>query len=272
MATESNLPDDPETLKGMIADLRKENADRRVRTKAYEEAFGEFNDKEKQYLLDLVATTASDPQKGARAFRDLARNMIGDDQAFLEGLDIEMPAQEEKKEALPVENDEEMTLTEEQMQKLLDERDAKRAETESKKAEEAAIEEVYKEIEALGFERGSEGFTGVLSLASAKIAAGAESVDFAELAPKVAAAFDIPWGATDDSKTEAEAETEDAPTEVSEDASAETVHPVTAEAGSAAKGGPGESAKDWVAEAKSEGRDVFEVSRERAAARLATSE
>lgn len=264
------LPDNIDDAHKMIEDLRRENADRRVKAKAFEEAFGEYNDVEQQTLLDLVKTTAKNPTQGALGFRDLAFQMLKPE-VFLEGLDIELPAapqQEENNEPADeaTEGEETMAgLTEEQLQKVLDEREKAAREAAAKEQQEQEIQAIFKEIEDLGFEPGTDGFMGMLSLAQSQAAVGRE-VDFAELAPKVRTAFDIP----EPGASAEEEPSSDAAEKATEVATEEKPKfPSTTDAGGS--GAATEPPKDFVTEAKEKGVDPFDAARARAEARLSGS-
>ena len=256
------LPDDIEEAHKMIEDLRKENADRRVKAKKYDDAFSKFNETEREYLVDLVSRTGDDPKEGAKGFRDLAFRVLDNDPAqFLDGLDIELPTAEPAKEETTTEEstEESPQMTPEQMQKILDERDTKaKAEAEAaaqKEAEEAEIESVFAEIEALGFERDTPAFLAILNMGGAMAASG-EFEGFEGIAPKVKMAFDM-----NDTVEEPAAETEP---EVEGSGKA---HVSTAEAGGSA-GAPAEPEKDWVQAAKDAGIPVMQAARERAESRI----
>lgn len=262
------LPDNIEDAHKMIEDLRRENADRRVKSKAYEESFSEFNESERAYLLELVRLTATDPSKGAIGFRDLAFQMLQTPEAFLDGLDIELPSANPEETTEPAEeasneSDDDMTgLTAEQLQAVLDEREAKAKEAADKAQQEQEIQAIFTEIEELGFEQGSEGFMGMLSFAQSQASAG-KDVDFKALAPKVRAALDIPEP-NSDAGSDAEKAAEIA---VGEDKDPEPQFPSTVDAGGAG-GAPTEKATDFVAEAKEKGIDPWAAARARSEARL----
>ena len=272
---ENNLPDDVATLHGMIKDLRKEAADRRVKLKPYESAFDGYLPEEVDFLLDILGT--QDPKAQAVKFRDLAFQMTGYDQEqFLAGLDITPTTPQ--KETDESQEDEDMALTEERLREILKaEREAERKEAEeaakareSEQSQAAAIEEIFKEIEALGFERDTPAFRTILALGHADLEAGEEDVDFAKHAPKVKAAFGLDASAEEGA---AAAEGSSIPeggegTPVGEKGqSADKRFASTAGAGGAG-GAPTETAKDWIAEAKEKGISPLEAARQRAEARL----
>lgn len=257
-ADETTLPTDVAELHKMIGDLRKEAGDRRVQHKPYAEAFDGYNENEVKYLLDLVKTTAADPKAGAVKFRDMAKNVLQDE--FYTGLDdLPTSTEEAKKDEQskgetkdsPTE-EENQAMTPEQMQKILDEREAKAK-------QDAEVQAIYAEIEALGegFEKGSPAFMMILQQATAT-----NNPNFSELAPKVRAFHELPEPkaegeatTTDGTEDEAKAEETEAPT-----------FPSTVGAGGA--GAPAESKGDWIAEAKAAGVSPLAAARERAAQKL----
>lgn len=259
-----SLPETIEDAHKLITDLRAENAQRRVRSKAYEEAFSDFSDQEQDFLLSLVTLTAKDSKEGARAFRDLAFQMMQQDpEAFLEGLDIAPPAAPAAEDTTNEEEAEVAGLTEAQLQAVLDERERKATEARDKAEQEAAIEGIYAEIEALGFERGTEGFATILSLGNTQAQLG-KDVDFKALAPTVAqlVGLDLP-GATNEEALPEAREIPDAPE------GSGKPHASTADAGGAG-GAPTETGDpNWAATAIKEGRDPLAIARERAEARMA---
>lgn len=249
-----SLPDDITEAHKMIEELRKENADRRVRAKPYEEAFKLFNQEEQEFVLGLVSTLAADPQAGALALRDLSYQML-DPADFVEGLELDLPAPTTPTESTEEEESDMPGLTAEQLQAELDRRETAAREAAEKAAEEAAIEAIYDEIEEAGFPRGSEGFQIALSLAAGQAQLG-KDVDFKALAPTVASVVGVELPSAEGETAEEE-----------EEAGTGTKHVSTALV-SGSSGAPGEAPKDWLAEAKAAGRDPFEVARERAEARL----
>jgi len=256
------LPDDITEAHKMIEDLRKENGDRRVKAKRYDDAFTKFNESEREYLVDLISCTGDNPDEGAKGFRDLAFRMIGDPAVFLDGLDLPTAPTEEEPEAKITTDEAGTNMTPEQMKAILDERDAASATSAAEAAkaaeEEAEIESVFAEIEALGFERDTPAFLAVLNMGGAMATTGTFD-GFEALAPKVKMAFDMAPD-PDPSTTEA-----DAP--VVEAEGSGKAHASTAEAG----GSPGaatENKKDWVQEAKDNGVDVMQAARDRAENRL----
>lgn len=268
MPTESTLPTDVDELHRMIRELRDESAGRRVKLKPYEDAFGSLRDNERQYLLDVVKLIDRDPDKAAVEFRDTAFRMLGSQEKFLEGLDIELPQSEAESdpgepevENESQEDDDMAQLTPEQLQEILDERDRKAAEAAAQQQQDAEVEAIFAEIEELGFERGTVGFMSMLSQAQTLAQAG-QDPDFSALAPKIRALHDLP-----DPESEGGDEEEGAP-EAGADEDPDPAFPKTADAGGAG-GAPTEQKKDWVEQAKEEGRDIGEVARERAEARLA---
>ncbi len=254
---ETGLPTDVDELHKMVGELRKEAADYRTKYKPFRDSFDGFTDQEVSFLLNIVDVTSKDADAGAPAFRDLALDLLGEEK-FKDGLAIAPTEEDNQEEEAPVADEEKpaSVLTKEELIALFEERDQAAAKTREEEEREAEIEEVYAEVEALGFERGTEGFLRMLMEGQVKAQLG-EDVDFEAIAPGVRSAV----GMEDSEDGEAEAEAE-APAE--EDG---TKFPKSADA-TKGKGAPTEEAKDWVAEAVAEGRNPLDVARERMEARL----
>lgn len=254
------LPEDQDTFpREYVEKLRAENARYRTELKPYKEAFKGYNDAERAYLFDIVTTLDADPSAGALKARSLAQNVLGEQ--FFEGLTgVPTPEQptEEPEEGPETQEEATAAMKPEDIQKMLDERDAKAR-------EEAEIEAVFAEVEAAGFPRGSEGFMMALSVANAQVAAG-KDVNFSELAPKVHAILG----------TEAAPAAEEAPAEGNEAPEARETElpeaikprefPKTADAGGS--GAPTGEQKDWLAEAAEKGISPLQAARERMEHRL----
>lgn len=58
-----------------VEKLREEAASRRVALKPYEDAFGGYNDEERQIWMNLARITAEDPIKGAEYFEQVAKSL-----------------------------------------------------------------------------------------------------------------------------------------------------------------------------------------------------
>ena len=218
----------------------------------------------------MIQALNADPVEGAKQFRDMSKEILKD--AFYADLDDipGVPVQEETTQEEETKEEDPVSLTPEQMQKILDDRDAKAKADATAAAEEAArdaaIEEVFAEIEAAGFARGSEEFMTALALGQTLSAQGKDVV-FADLAPKVRLVHDLPEPEAPPAEEASNEAPAPAPATVGTvvDGSGKEF-PLTAGAGGA--GTAAEPATDWVAEAKAAGRNVMEVARERAEARI----
>lgn len=254
-----------------VEKLRAEAAKYRTALRPFEDAFGDFNDAEKEFLFGMLKELNQDPQAGAVQFRDMAKNILRD--KFYEGLDDAPVGKEETKEETEEEGGE-VSLTEEQLKKILEEHDRAAQEAQEEAAREAAAEGVFKEIEAQGFTRGSEEFQACLMMANAQVEKaqreGTEiEVDFATIAPKVRVMYDLPEPEAGEGATEGEGQEGGPESGQSDEVDAQEVareYAKTASAGGS--GAAGEPQTDWIAEAKEEGRSPMEVARERMEARL----
>lgn len=269
------MPDEIEELpegdtfdRAYVEKLRDENAKWRTKVRHYEGAFNGFNEGEQEYLLEVITTLSDDQEVGAMQLRNIAQNLLGD--KFLEGIEGVGPVEaveeeEEGKDGTVADKPKTGELTAEELQRILDERDATKEQTAAERQraaeEEAMIEEVFSEIEAAGFERGTEAFQTALSL-GASMAQSGKDVVFADIAPKIRAFHDIPEPAV-------EGDTPDAAVEKAVDADVDGSGKVFAKTATAGGAGNAGAAKgDWVAEAREAGKDVMEVARERMEARL----
>jgi len=87
----------PAEAQAYIKELREEARDRRKAHEPYKDAFSEYNDSEKEYLLNMVTTLSADQEAGAQTMLELANRMLGVEAVAEEAVDPE--AIEEAKEA-----------------------------------------------------------------------------------------------------------------------------------------------------------------------------
>ena len=87
----------PAEAQAYIKELREESRDRRKAYEPYKDAFSEYNDSEKDYLLSMVTTLSTDQEAGANTMLELANRMLGVETAAEEAVAPE--AIEEAKEA-----------------------------------------------------------------------------------------------------------------------------------------------------------------------------
>lgn len=249
-----------------VEELRDEAARYRTELKKFKAPFEGFNAAEIDYLFDIVSTLGTDQKGGALKVRDLAKNILKEE--FYEGLDDlpqpEAPAEEETQDLTPKEEPVTDSLTAEQLQKMLDEREAKAR-------EEAEIEGIFREIEEAGFERGTEGFITALSLAQTQASLG-KDVDFKVLAPKVHTILGTEAPAEESSEEDA-SDAATASTDAAVASATETAvegdrdFPKTP-AAAGTTGAPGEAKTDWLDKAREAGKSPLEAARERLEARL----
>ena len=74
----------PAEAQDYIRELRDEARDRRKTHEPYKNAFENYNDAEKEYLLSMVDTLATDQEAGAQTMLDLAQRMLGIENAEAE--------------------------------------------------------------------------------------------------------------------------------------------------------------------------------------------
>ncbi len=260
---EQELPEGDTFPRDYVEKLRKEAAGYRTALRPFEAAFGDFNDAEKEFLFGMIQALNTDTQEGAKQFRDMAKSIMKDD-FYTDLTDIPVPVDENTEQEAPTkeqEGEDQVSLTPEQLKAELDAREKAQQEAAEKAALDAEIEKVYVEIEEAGFERGSKEFQRALSMGAALTAEG-EEVNFADLAPLVRTSLGLPE--PDPAAAEGGAENEGQPDPEQEGSGKE--HAKTAGAGGA--GTAAEPAKDWIEQAKAEGRDLKVVARERMEARL----
>jgi hypothetical protein len=265
-AIEEELPDGDTFDRAYVEKIREEAAKYRTTLRPFQDAFGDFNPSETEYLFGMLKELNGDPQAGALMFRDMAKNILSD--KFYDGLDDAPQTTDSVEDADPqttTEGEDQVSdaATPQQIKAMLDERDKVAQEAAAASAQtasdEADIEAVFKDIEAAGFERGTEAFQTALSLGSSMAASGQE-VDFAVLAPKVRVFHDI-------AEPAAEGEAADPVTEVVEGSGKE--HALTAGAGGAGAGA--EAPKGVVELAAEKGIPPLEMARELMEARLEAS-
>lgn len=255
---EEEIGDDQTFDAAYVRKLRREAAGFRTKLRAYEQPFKGFSDVEREYLLGLVEELDSEPELGALKLRDLSKQLL--EEKFYEGLDVPQKEIEnmsdDKDKAAPSGGGEAM-FTRKDLEEMFAQRDAAAQEAAAKAADDAEVEAILKEVEAAGFERGSEGFLTALSLANTQVQLGKE-VDFKVLAPKVHALIgDVGEVSSDEA----------APADLGDgEVAADNRFPKTATAGGS--GSATEPARDWVAEAREAGKDVMAEARQRMEARL----
>ena len=66
----------PEQLRAYIKELREENRQAREQVEAYTEAMKEFDEPQQRGLLRMIKTLGEDPDSGAKMFRELADNIL----------------------------------------------------------------------------------------------------------------------------------------------------------------------------------------------------
>ena len=250
-ASEEELPAGKDLFdREYVEKLRAEAAGYRTKLKTYTEAFDGLNDEEVDWMLDKVSVIANDPENGAETLFDIVQGFMGEDK-MIERLGVEFD--DEDGEEDPDGEDDDMSAAEE-LRAILQERDeAEAAQREEAELEEAR-EEVYAEIEAAGFERGTPAFMHALAIGKTEAGLGNE-VDFTELSPRIAAAAGI----------------EDFVAPVADETpvtDGKPKHPTTPGAGGT--GAATEPETDWIAEAKEGGQDLWEAARSRAEARRAS--
>lgn len=73
-----NVDSLPDNIKEYIHELREEAKDRRKTHEPYKEAFKDYNEAEKEYLLNMVNTLSTNQRMGATAMKQLAQHLLGE--------------------------------------------------------------------------------------------------------------------------------------------------------------------------------------------------
>jgi len=144
-----------------VEELRKEAAERRTSLKPYKEAFSSFNEEEQAFLLELVNELGTNQGSAGVRMRDLSYQLLGED-AFLADAPWSVDntggivTEEETPPAEPAPAGAGAPLvTLDDLQRVLDERDAKAA-NESQAARQAQeVDNLIAEAKGLGFEPGT---------------------------------------------------------------------------------------------------------------------
>ena len=89
-SSEVSIDDLPENIQGYIPELREEAKDRRKAHAPYKEAFKDYNDSEKEYLLNLVTTLSEDQATGANAMKELAQHLLGEEPQVEQSDELEV--------------------------------------------------------------------------------------------------------------------------------------------------------------------------------------
>ena len=130
-SSEVSIDDLPENIKDYIHELREEAKDRRKAHEPYKEAFKDYNDSEKEYLLDLVTTLSTDQEAGAHTMKQLAQHLLGEEVTMEEES---VTPEVDTEESSLYSSDDIAVLVQEEIEK------------------ERMVQDVYEQSRALGFE------------------------------------------------------------------------------------------------------------------------
>tara|TARA_B100001939_G_scaffold347259_1_gene368317 strand:- start:2039 stop:2797 length:759 start_codon:yes stop_codon:yes gene_type:complete len=133
-SSEVSIDDLPENIKDYIHELREEAKDRRKAHEPYKEAFKDYNDSEKEYLLNLVTTLSTDQETGANAMKELAQHLLGEEPQVDQLDELEVHNDIDIPESDLVSSENIAALVQEEIEK------------------ERMIQDVYEQSRALGFE------------------------------------------------------------------------------------------------------------------------
>jgi len=134
-SSEVSIDDLPENIKDYIHELREEAKDRRKAHEPYKEAFKDYNDTEKEYLLDLVTTLSTDQEAGAHTMKQLAQHLLGEEVTMETEPESPLPEHgNDIPESSLYSGDDIAALVQEEIEK------------------ERMVQDVYEQSRALGFE------------------------------------------------------------------------------------------------------------------------
>jgi hypothetical protein len=134
--------------RGYVDSLRREAQRYRTEAQPYNEVFGVYDEQDRQVWMDLARTWATDPNQAAQIMQQIANGVLGGPE---EPSPQGMPA-----EPIDAADTDQEELTPERVQQLID---AQFSAREAQAAEARAVQEVYSELHAAGFdENTAEGF------------------------------------------------------------------------------------------------------------------
>ena len=133
-SSEVSIDDLPENIQGYIHELREEAKDRRKAHEPYKEAFKDYNDSEKEYLLNLVTTLSEDQATGANAMKELAQHLLGEEPQVEQSDELEVHNDIDIPESDLVSSENIAALVQEEIEK------------------ERMVQDVYEKSRELGFE------------------------------------------------------------------------------------------------------------------------
>jgi hypothetical protein len=157
----ADLPADQAVFdRGWVDKLRREGqryrgevASAREQLATYESVYGVYPDEDRQIWFNLAQTWAEDPAKAAAVMQQIATGVLGDPNAGGGGNDGAPPVAD----APPSLDQAVAQLTPEQVQEMIDQQLAQRDQS---AAEQKAINDVFSEVRAAGFDpESAEGFS-----------------------------------------------------------------------------------------------------------------
>ena len=155
-------PEIPDDLKPYVEELRQEAARYRTKFAPYRDAFDGYDDREVSFLLTLVEQLkAPDPSQAAKVMRDMSYDMLGDswaEDAPWAEADIPAEPEEETEDMTDAPTTEASSLTAEEIQRILDERDARSKQEQEQVELEKLVEQVKAEAQGLGYEPDSSDY------------------------------------------------------------------------------------------------------------------
>jgi len=144
--------------RGYVESIRREAQRYREEARGaatYNEVFGQYDQADRDVWLDLARTWSVDPNRAAQIMQQIAGNVLGEVGVGAGSAGAAGPGDPPNQAAIEAELDA-GSLTPEKVQELID---AKFTAQEAKRAEAAAINEVYAEVRSAGFDPDSaEGF------------------------------------------------------------------------------------------------------------------
>ena len=142
----------PKDVQDYIKELREESADRRKSLQAYEEAFKPYDDGQRNGLMHMIKLLAEDTEEGAKLFRELANDILGDEE---QSEEVDEEDSKEDEVAKDAEEKDMKTIVAEAVAEALRAKDESDTETRTKAEEEefeAAVAHWDAEAKKLGYE------------------------------------------------------------------------------------------------------------------------
>lgn len=142
-----------------VEKLRQENAGTRAKLRELEEAFNPYDDEERGIWRNLMATTATDPVKGAKAMQAIAEAILKGEVSPEEGAELAAEVQGQGQQPA---GEQPKFLTQEDVDRMFEEKLAAREQSEREKA---MKDDLIREAKELGYAPDTLEYTELVWLA-----------------------------------------------------------------------------------------------------------